>query len=65
MHGVVNGPNGGATLHVQPLAHSKVVTPLKNDDRLEIDRIEGDWLHATTADKKTGFVHKSKVTINP
>ena len=65
MRGIVNGPNGGATLHVQPLAHSKVVTPLKNDDRLEIDRIEGDWLHATTDDKKTGFVHKSKVKINP
>ena len=65
MRGIVNGPNGGATLHEQPLAHSKVVTPLKNDDRLEIDRIEGDWLHATTDDKKTGFVHKSKVKINP
>jgi hypothetical protein len=65
MRGVVNGPNGGATLHERPIAHSKVVTPLKNGDRLEIDRIEGDWLHATTDDKKTGFVHKSKVTINP
>jgi hypothetical protein len=65
MRGVVNGPNGGATLHERPIAHSKVVTPLKNDDHLEIDRIEGDWLHATTTDKKTGFVHKSKVKINP
>lgn len=65
MRGVVNGPNGGATLHERPIAHSKVVTPLKNDDRLEIDRIEGDWLHATTDDKKSGFVHKSKVKINP
>jgi hypothetical protein len=65
MRGVVNGPNGGATLHEQPLAHTKVVTPLKNGDRLEIDRIEGDWLHATTDDKKSGWVHKSKVKINP
>jgi TIR domain-containing protein len=65
MRGIVNGPNGGATLHEQPLARTKVVTPLKNGDRLEIDRIEGDWLHATTDDKKSGFVHKSKVRINP
>jgi hypothetical protein len=65
MRGIVNGPNGGATLHERPFAHSKVVTPLKNDDRLEIDRIEGDWLHVTTDEKKSGFVHKSKVRINP
>jgi hypothetical protein len=65
VHGIVNAPTGGATLHEQPLAHTKVVTPLKNGDRLEIDRIEGDWLHATTDDKKSGFVHKSKVRINP
>jgi len=65
MHGIVRGPEGKAALHEQPFAKAKVVTPLKNGDRLEIDRIEGDWLHATTQDKKTGFVHKSKVTINP
>jgi|GEM_PF-2439575 len=65
MHGIVNGPNGGATLHERPLAHTKVVTPLKNGDHLEIDRIEGDWLHATTEEKKSGFVHKSKVKISP
>jgi hypothetical protein len=65
MRGIVHGPNGGATLHEQPFAHSNVVTPLKNGDRLEIDRIEGDWLHATTDEKKSGFVHKSKVRINP
>jgi hypothetical protein len=65
MHGIVRGPGGGATLHVRPFAHANVVTPLKNGDRLEIDRIEGDWLHATTEGKKSGFVHKSKVTINP
>ena len=52
-------------LHERPLAHTKVVTPLKEGDRLEIDRIEGDWLHATTEEKKSGWVHKNKVTINP
>ena len=65
MHGIVHGPNGGATLHEQPFAKAAVVTPLKNGDRIEIDRIEGDWLHATTDEKKSGFVHKSKVRINP
>jgi hypothetical protein len=65
MHGIVHGPNGGATLHEQPFAKAAVVTPLKNGDRVEIDRIEGDWLHATTDEKKSGFVHKSKVKINP
>lgn len=65
MHGVVRGPEGKAALHEQPFARAKVVTPLRMGDRLEIDRIEGDWLHATTQDKKTGYVHKSKVTINP
>jgi len=42
-----------------------VVTPLKDGEKVEIDRIEGDWLHATTEEKKSGFVHKSKVKINP
>jgi len=65
MHGIVHGPEGKAALHEQPFAKAKVVTPLKNGDRLEIDRIEGDWLHATTEGKKSGYVHKSKVTINP
>jgi hypothetical protein len=65
MHGIVRGPEGKAALHEQPFAKAKVVTPLKNGDRLEIDRIEGDWLHATTEDKKSGYVHKSKVKINP
>jgi TIR domain len=65
MYGIVHGPDGGATLHERPFAHSNTVTPLKNGDRLEIDRIEGDWLHATTDEKKSGFVHKSKVRINP
>ena len=65
MHGIVRAPDGKAALHEQPFAKTRIVTPLKNGDRLEIDRIEGDWLHATTQDKKTGFVHKSKVTINP
>jgi len=65
MHGIVHGPNGGATLHEQPFPKAAVVTPLKNGDPVEIDRIEGDWLHVTTAEKKSGFVHKSKVKINP
>jgi SH3-like domain-containing protein len=65
MHGIVHGPDGGATLHERPFAKATVVGPLKNGDRVEIDRIEGDWLHATTAEKKSGFVHKSKVRINP
>jgi hypothetical protein len=65
MHGIVHGPDGGATLHEMPFARAKVVTPLMNGDRVEIDRIEGDWLHATTDGQKSGFVHKSKVKINP
>jgi len=65
MRGIVKGTEGGAALHERPFARTKVVTPLKEGDRLEIDRIEGDWLHATTEDKKSGWVHKSKVKINP
>ena len=65
MHGVVRGPDGGATLHERPFAKAEIVGPLKNGDRVEIDRIEGDWLHVTTDEKKSGFVHKSKVRINP
>jgi hypothetical protein len=65
MLGIVRGPEGGATLHARPFARANVVAPLKNGDRLEIDRIEGDWLHVTTDGKKSGFVHKNKVKINP
>jgi hypothetical protein len=65
MHGIVHGPDGGAALHERPFARATIITPLKNGEQLEIDRIEGDWLHATTAEKKSGFVHKSKVRINP
>jgi hypothetical protein len=65
MRGIVHAPDGGAALHERPFAKAKVVTPLKHGERLEIDRIEGDWLHATTAEKKSGFVHKNKVKINP
>jgi hypothetical protein len=65
MYGVVHGPGGGATLHAQPFAKANVVMPLKNGDRVEIDRIEGDWLHVIVSPGKQGFVHKSKVKINP
>jgi hypothetical protein len=65
MHGIVQGPNGGATLHERPFAKATVVMPLKNGDRVEIDRIEGDWLHVIVSPGKSGFVHKSKVKINP
>jgi hypothetical protein len=65
MRGIVKKTDGGAALHERPLAHTKVVTPLKEGDRLEIDRIEGDWLHATTEENKSGWVHKNKVNINP
>jgi hypothetical protein len=65
MHGVVQGPNGGATLHERPFAKANVVMPLKNGQRVEIDRIEGDWLHVIVSPDKQGFVHKSKVKINP
>jgi TIR domain len=65
MRGIVKKTEGGANLHERPFVRAKVVTPLKEGDRLEIDRIEGDWLHATRDDKKSGWVHKNKVKINP
>ena len=63
MRGIVHGDS--AALHERPVVRARVVTPLKEGDRLEIDRIEGDWLHATTEGKKSGWVHKNKVKINP
>jgi TIR domain-containing protein len=65
MRGIVKNTEGGASLHERPFARAKVVTPLKEGERLAIDRIEGDWLHATTEEKKSGWVHKNKVKINP
>jgi hypothetical protein len=65
MRGIVKSTEGGAALHERPFVRAKVVTPLKEGDRVEIDRIEGDWLHATTEGKKSGWVHKNKVRINP
>jgi TIR domain-containing protein len=63
MRGIVKAAD--ASLHKRPHPRAEVVTALKDGEKVEIDRIEGDWLHATTDDKKSGFVHKSKVKINP
>jgi len=63
MRGIVKASD--ASLHKRPHPRAEVVTPLKDGEKVEIDRIEGDWLHATTEEKKSGFVHKSKVKINP
>ena len=63
--GIVHTPPGGAGLHEQPSIHSRVVAPLKEGDRLEIDRVEGDFLHATLSPGKEGWVHKNRVQINP
>lgn len=63
MRGIVKASD--ASLHKRPLPRAEVVTPLKDGEKVEIDRIEGDWLHATTEEKKSGWVHKSKVKINP
>jgi hypothetical protein len=65
MSGIVHTPPGGAGLHEQPTVQSRVVVPLKEGDRLEIDRVEGDFLHATLSPGKEGWVHKNRVQINP
>jgi SH3-like domain-containing protein len=65
MRRIVKNTEGGASLHERPFVRAKVLKPLKEGERLAIDRIEGDWLHATTDDKKRGWVHKNKVRINP
>ena len=63
MRGIVKASD--ANLRKRPHPRAEVVTPLKDGEKVEIDRIEGDWLHATTPEKKSGWVHKNKVNINP
>jgi hypothetical protein len=65
VHGVVQDPDGIANVRDQPLIRAKIVAVVKNGERVEIDAMQGDWVHIVLGPGKGGFIHKSRVRIEP
>jgi hypothetical protein len=65
VHGIVQDPDGIANVREQPFIRSRIVAVLKNGERVEIDQMQGDWVHIILGPNKGGFVHKSRVKISP
>jgi len=65
VHGIVQDPDGIANVREQPFVRAKIIAVVKNGERVEIDQMQGDWMHIILGPNKGGFVHKSRVKITP
>ena len=63
--GIVQDPDGIANVREQPSIRAKIIAVVKNGERVEIDQMQGDWVHIILGPNKGGFVHKSRVKITP
>jgi TIR domain-containing protein/SH3 domain-containing protein len=63
VHGIVQDPDGIANVREQPFIRAKIIAVVKNGERVEIDQMQGDWVHVVLSPGKGGFLHKSRVKI--
>jgi TIR domain/Bacterial SH3 domain len=63
VHGIVQDPDGIANVREQPFIRAKIIAVVKNGERVEIDQMQGDWVHLVLSPGKGGFLHKSRVKI--
>jgi SH3 domain-containing protein len=65
VYGIVQDPDGIANVRREPSLHAKIIAVVKNGERVEIDQMEGDWVHIILGPDRSGFLHKSRVKISP
>jgi hypothetical protein len=65
VHGVVQDPDGITNVREQPFIRSKIVAVVKSGERVEIDAMQGDWVHIVLGQNRGGYIHKSRVRIEP
>jgi TIR domain/Bacterial SH3 domain len=65
VYGIVQDPDGIANVRREPSIHAKIIAVVKNGERVEIDQMEGDWVHIILGRDQSGFLHKSRVKIGP
>jgi hypothetical protein len=65
MYVIVQNPEGTAKVREGPLGHSRMVTELKNGERVEIDRFEGGWAHIIIGPNQSGFILKAHLNMTP
>ncbi|MEY2558339.1 MAG: hypothetical protein QOE34_1764 [Verrucomicrobiota bacterium] len=63
--GIVQDPDGIANVRDQPFIHGKIIAVVKNDERVEIDGMQGEWVRIVLGPGRGGFLHKSRVKISP
>ena len=56
-------PDGIANVREEPFIRARIIAVVKNGERVEIDQMQGDWVHMVLSPGKGGFLHKSRVKI--
>lgn len=64
MFGIVQDPEGTTKVRAEPFLGAKIITVMKNGDRVEIDRIQSGWAHVILGPDKSGYIHKGRVKIS-
>jgi hypothetical protein len=65
VYGIVQDPDGIANVRREPSLHARIIAVVKNGERVQIDQMEGDWVHIILGPDQSGFLHKSRVKISP
>jgi flagellar basal body-associated protein FliL len=65
VHGIVQDPDGITNVREQPSIRARIIAVVKDGERVEIDQMQGDWVHVILGPNKGGFVHKSRIKIGP
>jgi hypothetical protein len=65
VHGIVQDPDGITNVREQPSIRARIIAVVKDGERVEIDQMQGDWVHVILGPNKGGFVHKSRIKLGP
>ena len=45
--------------------HARIIGVVRDGERVEVDGMQGDWVHIILGPNKAGFIHRSRVKIDP
>jgi TIR domain/Bacterial SH3 domain len=65
VYGVVHDPDGITNVREQPFLHARIIGVVRNGERVEVDGMQGDWVRIILGPNKAGFIHKSRLKIDP
>ena len=65
VYGVVHDPDGITNVREQPFLHARIIGVVRDGERVEVDGMQGDWVRIILGPNKAGFIHRSRVKIDP